>query len=270
MLVTCLLALTIAPRAEARVGLAEWRIELPGGLVVCHGDEAPDACGAVCIYDPASSRAYVADVEDFKIYEGVIVGATTRGDFFLLDEPTRVVERFARREELARAIDRRAPAELGGRLEKLAMIHGGYSLVALGLVYAFFAALRRRWPREQPIERSLALYAGASALGPLLAATGFLVIPCLDQDWMGFAALARGEVLAYLLFLHYLPALIGVIAATALANVAALAGAWIAGRRRPPSRWTWLVSYAICHVIVLRLTVGEVILRTSPYWRGGL
>ncbi len=86
---------------------------------------------------------------------------------------------------------------------------------------------------------------------------------------MGFAALAHGEMLAYFLFLHYLPALIGVSAATALANLAALAGAWIAGRLRPPSRWTWLVSYAICHVIVLRLTVGEVILRTSPYWRGG-
>ncbi len=94
---------------------------------MCHGDEAPDACGAVCIYDPASNRTYVADVEDFKIYEGVVVGATTRGDFFLLDETTRAVERFARREELARAIDRRDPAELGGRLEKLAMVYGGYS-----------------------------------------------------------------------------------------------------------------------------------------------
>jgi len=263
-----LFALAIPRGAQARVGMAEWRIELPGGLVVCHGDEAPDACGSVCIYDPKTQQLTVGDVEDFKIYDNVVVGATTHGDYFLVDETTRVVERFGRREALTRAITLRSSTELG-RLLKLLMVYGGYSLASLALFYALFAVLARRSREERPIERRIELYVCASILTPLLGALGFLVIPYLDQDWVGLAVFAHGELLFYFFLIHYLPALIGVGSAAMLAIPVTLAGAQLAPRLRVPLRWTWLASYAVCHVVVLRFTVGEYILRFNPYWRGG-
>lgn len=272
VLVAAIVALVVAlalPRgAQARVGLAEWRIALPGGLLVCHGDEAPDGCGAVCIYDPRTQQLSVAEVDDFKIYDDVVVGATTHGDYFLVDEATRAVERFARREELARALALRGSTELG-RLPRLIMVYGGYSLASLAFFHGLFAVLARRSRRERPIEHRIELYVCASAFAPLLGALGFLVSPYLDQDWMGLAALARGEVLFYLVLIHYLPALVGVSCAVALAIPVTLAGARLAPRLRVPPRWTWLASYAVCHVVVLRFTVGEYLLRFNPYWRGG-
>jgi hypothetical protein len=267
-LLAFLAALSFAPPAAARVGLAEWRIELPGGLVVCHGDEAPDACGAVCIYDPRTQALAVADVDDFKIYDGVVVGSTTHGEYFLLDEPTRAVTRFAKREDLARATALRAPVELG-RLPRLVMVYGAYSLVSLALVCGLFAALGRRTRRERPIERRIGVYLCASAMTPPLGALGFLVIPYLDQDWPGWELFTHGELLFFYLLLHYLPALIGVGLCTATAIPVTVAGVHLAPRLRIPPRWTWLVSYAVCHAVVLRLTVGEYLLRFNPYWRGG-
>ena len=263
-----LLALAIPRGAQARVGLAEWRIELPGGLVVCHGDEAPDSCGSVCIYDPKTQALTVGDIDDYKIYDDVVVGATTHGDYFLVDETTRAVERFGRREDLARALSHRSSSELG-RLPKIVMVHGGYALASLAFFYGLFTVLARRSRKERPIERRLELYVCASALAPLLGALGFLVIPYLDQDWMGLAAFAHGELLFYFLLIHYLPALIGIGAAATLAIPVTVAGAHLAPKLRIPPRWTWLVSYALCNVIVLRFTVGEYILRFNPYWRGG-
>lgn len=266
--VAVLFALAFPRAAEARVGLAEWRIELPGDLVVCHGDEAPDACGSVCIYDPRTQTISVADVDDYKIYEGVVVGTTTSGEHFLLDEATRVVDRLPRREDLSRAIERRGPAELG-RLPRFFMVYGGYSLASLGLFYALFAAFSRRTRDARPIERRIELYVAATALAPLLGALGFLVIGYLDQDWMGLAAVIQSGMLLYFLLIHYLPALIGVGMSATLAIPVTLAGVQLASRLRVPPRWTWLVSYAVCHVLVYRFTVGEYILRFNPYWRGG-
>jgi hypothetical protein len=268
-LLAALVALFPARRAEARVGLAEWRFELPGGLVVCHGDEAPDACGSVCIYDPGTQQLTVADVEDFKIYDDVVVGTTTHGEYFRLDEATRAVERFATRDALARRMDLGRSTELG-RLQKLFMVHGGYALASLALSYALFAVVARRSRRERPIERRVELYVCASALAPLLGALGFLVSRYLDQDWMGFGAFGHGELFFYFALFHYLPALVGVGFAGAVAIVVTLATVPLAARLRVPPRWTWLVSYAVCHVIVLRFTVGEYILLFNPYWRGGL
>jgi hypothetical protein len=184
-LLAALVVLVIPRGAEARVGLAEWRFELPGGLVVCHGDEAPDECGSVCIHDPRTQQLSVADIEDFKIYDDVVVGTTTHGEYFRLDDATRAVERFASREALDRRMDLGRSTELG-RLQKLFMVNGGYSLASL----AFFHGL-------------------------------FAVVP-------------------------------------------------LAARLRVPPRWTWLVSYVVCHVLVLRFTVGEYLLLFNPYWRGGL
>jgi hypothetical protein len=268
-LLASLVALTIAGGADARVGLAEWRIELPGGLVVDHGDAAPDACGSICIHDPRTQQIAVADVEEFKIYDDVVVGTTTHGEYFRVDEATHAVERFASREGLARRMDLGRSTELG-RLQKLFMVDGGYALASLALLHGLFSVLARRTRRERPIERRVELYVAASALAPLLGALGFLVIPYLDQDWMGLAALGRGEMFLYFALIHYVPALVGVGFAGALAIPVTLAGVQLAARLRVPPRFTWLVSYVVCHVLVLRFTVGEYLVLFNPYWRGGL
>jgi hypothetical protein len=267
-LLAALVALVIPRSAAARVGLAEWRFELPGGLVVCHGDEAPDACGSVCIYDPRTQQLAVADIEDFKIYDDVVVGTTTHGEYFRFDDETHAVERFATREALGRRMDLGRSTELG-RLQKLFMVNGGYSLASLAFFYGLFAVLGRRSRQERPIERRLALYACASTLAPLLGALGFLVSRYLDQDWMGLAAVGHGELFLYFALFHYVPALVGIGFAATLAVPVTLAAVPLAARLRVPPRWTWLVSYAVCHVLVLRFTVGEYILLFNPYWRGG-
>jgi hypothetical protein len=267
-LLAFLLALAIPRSAQARVGLAEWRIELPGGLVVCHGDEAPDACGSVCIYDPRTQALTVADVDEYKIYDDAVVGVTTHGDYFLVDEATRAVERFSHHEDLDRALSLRGSTELG-RFAKTAMVYGGYSLAPLAFFYTLFALLARKLRTELPVARRLEVYACASAVAPLLGALGFVVIHYLDQDWMGFAGLENGGMLPYFLLIRGIPALIGVGIAAALAIPATIALVHLAPKLRVPPRWTWLVSYAVCHLVVLRFTVGAYILYFNPYWRGG-
>ena len=74
--------------------------------------------------------------------------------------------------------------------------------------------------------------------------------------------------LFYFVLIHYLPALIGVGFATAPAVAVTVAGVQLASRLRVPPRWTWLVSYAVYHALVLRFTVREYILHFNPYWRG--
>ena len=145
---------------------------------------------------------------DFKIYDDAVVGTTTHGEYFRFDDATRAVERFAGREALGRRMDLGRSTELG-RPQKLFMVNGGYSLASLALFYGLFTVVARRSRHARPIERRVALYACASALAPLLGALGFLVIGYLDQDWMGLAALGRGEMFLYFALLHYVPALVG-------------------------------------------------------------
>jgi hypothetical protein len=94
-------------RAGATVGLAEWEIDTPGGHRIAHGDAWKVEHGD-CLLSKDDDRPLVSHLVRWRYYPGLVIGRTTT-DWFLLDEKTEAITRFADERSAEAALRKRPP-----------------------------------------------------------------------------------------------------------------------------------------------------------------
>jgi hypothetical protein len=108
VLVVATILLPIAPPAVARVGLAEWEIETPGGHLVSHADPWVEQHGTCLRQRGAGSDPgiLVEHVEWWQYYPDYVAGRG-QGGYFLLHEPTHALSRHPSEAALEAALRQR-------------------------------------------------------------------------------------------------------------------------------------------------------------------
>lgn len=105
MLAVTSVVVTVGPPAGARVGLAEWEVETPGGHLVSHADPWVEQHGT-CLRQRSAGNdpgILVDHVEWWQYYPGHVAGKAQSG-YFLLHEPTHALSRHASEATLEAAL----------------------------------------------------------------------------------------------------------------------------------------------------------------------
>jgi hypothetical protein len=84
--------------ALATAGLAEWTIVTPGGHLISHTDGWKETYGD-CLRDDDGETVFVSHLKRWRYYTERVIGEADVG-YFVFDEKTERVERFAREREL--------------------------------------------------------------------------------------------------------------------------------------------------------------------------
>ena len=83
--------------AWATIGIAEWTISTPGGNKIGNNDTLPPSTKGTAIYN--NGQVFVDRVGKIGFYDGAIIGKTDN-KFFLFDESTKAVTKYATKSEL--------------------------------------------------------------------------------------------------------------------------------------------------------------------------
>ena len=108
-MVTSVILLLLGPPAAARVGLAEWEVETPGGHLVSYADPWAEQYGTSLRLRSAAGNdpgILVDHVEWWQYYADHVAGKARDG-YFLLHEPTHTVSRHASEAALEAALRQR-------------------------------------------------------------------------------------------------------------------------------------------------------------------
>jgi hypothetical protein len=110
--------LAVGSPAVARVGLAEWEVETPGGHLVSHADPWVEQHGT-CLRQRGGGNdpgILIDHVEWWQYYPDHVAGKA-QGGYFLLHEPTHAVSRHASEAALQAALRQRGVGSaISGRL----------------------------------------------------------------------------------------------------------------------------------------------------------
>ncbi|TYQ25131.1 hypothetical protein [Pseudanabaena sp. UWO310] len=104
-LVLLILTFSLQNPTWARAGFSEWEISTLGGNKIGNTDSLPSDVKGAAIYGNENngrisrSNVYVEGVSDFGFYDGAIIGKTEK-QFFLFNESTKAVTKFATKEQL--------------------------------------------------------------------------------------------------------------------------------------------------------------------------